>query len=64
MSFSIDHTISIVDNNRPKPRSCVKFPCGIYNKTVKKIIKQYNVTLAIFGFTLDVMMSRIRNMNT
>ena len=53
MSFSIDHIISIVDNNRPKPRSCVKFPCGICNKTVKNIIKQYNVTLAIFGFTLD-----------
>ena len=44
MSLSIDHIISIVDNNRPQPRSCVKFPYGICNKTVKQIIKQYNVT--------------------
>ena len=36
MSFSVDHIISIIDNNGPKPRSCVKFPCGICNKTVKK----------------------------
>ena len=36
MSFSVDHIISIIDNNNPKPRSCVKFPCGICNKTVKK----------------------------
>ena len=23
MSFSIDHIISLIDNNRPKPRSCI-----------------------------------------
>ena len=36
MSFSVDHIISIIDNNRPKPRSCIKYPCGICSKSVKK----------------------------
>ena len=36
MSFSIDHIINLIDTNRPKPRTCVKFPCGICNKSVKK----------------------------
>ena len=45
-------------------RSCIKFPCGICNKTVQQIIKQYNVTLVIFGFTVDAMVSLILNMNT
>ena len=36
MSFSVDHIISIIDNNRPKPTSCIKYPCGIYSKSVKK----------------------------
>ena len=32
---SIDHIIDIIENTRPKIRSCVKFPCGICSKTVK-----------------------------
>ena len=36
MSFSIDHIINLIDTNRAKPRSCVKFPCGICNKSIEK----------------------------
>ena len=64
MSFSIDHILSIIDDNKSKPRSCIKFPCGICNKTVQQILKQFNVNLVIFGFTLDAMVSLILNMNT
>ena len=35
MSDTVDRDIDIIENNRPKPRSCVKFPCGICNKSVK-----------------------------
>ena len=35
MSCSIDCIVDILETNRPKPRRCVKFPCGICNKTVK-----------------------------
>ena len=35
MSYTVDCVIDIIENNRPKPRSCVKFPCGICNKSVK-----------------------------
>ena len=61
MSLPIDHIISIIDRNRPMSRSCIKFLCGICSKTVKKITKQFNVTLVIFGFIVDVMMSPILN---
>ena len=61
MSLPIDHIISIIDRNRPKPRNCIKFPCGICSKTVKKIAKQFNVTLVISGSTVNVMMSLILN---
>ena len=35
MSYTVDRVIDIIENNRPKPRSCVKFPCGICNKSLK-----------------------------
>ena len=35
MSYTVDRVIDIIENNRPKPRSCVKFFCGICNKSVK-----------------------------
>ena len=67
MSLPIDHIISIIDRNRPKPRSCIKFPYGICSKTVKKahkVIKCDSVISVISGFTVDVMMSLILNTNT
>ena len=35
MSYTVDRLIDVIENVRPKPRSCVKFPCGICNKSVK-----------------------------
>ena len=64
MSDTVDRDIDIIENNRPKPRSCVKFPCGICNKSVKKItIKLASVIPVIYGYTLYAMISQMHNMN-
>ena len=33
MTYTINHIIGIIETGRP--RRCMKFPCGICNKTVK-----------------------------
>ena len=35
MSGKIDRIIETIDKNRPKPRSCVKYQCGICYKSVR-----------------------------
>ena len=35
MSYTVVRVIDIIENDRPKPRSCVKFPCGNCNKSGK-----------------------------
>ena len=36
MYINIESIIDNIENSRPKPRSCVKFPCGICYKSVRK----------------------------
>ena len=35
MSYTVDRIIDVIESDRPKSRSCIKFPCVICNKSKK-----------------------------
>ena len=64
MSCSIDRIIDILETNRPKPRRCVKFPCGICNKTVKNNHKAIQCDLWIHIGCNDILDAEYEDLKT